>query len=135
MIRLITKEDIPLINNLINDKNYVINEYELNKKANVYVSNNEIIAFISYQILYERAELNYIYVKKEERKKGIASLMMQSMIEDCDFNSVETIDLEVNSLNRNAIKLYEKFDFKVIGKREKYYNGIDALVMIKEVKK
>ena len=134
MIRAINKEDIPLINNLINDKNYIVNEYELNKKADIYVENNEIIAFISYKILYERAELDYIYVKESERKKGIASILIQNMIDNCRNNHVETIDLEVNSLNENAIKLYQKFDFKVIGKREKYYNGIDGLLMMKEVK-
>ena len=135
MIRSITKEDIPLINNLISDKTYLVNEYELDKSAKVYINDNKIIAFISYQILYERAELNYIFVKNEERKRGIASELMQNMIDDCNLHNVETIDLEVNYLNENAIKLYQKFDFKVIGKREKYYNGIDALVMIKEVKK
>ena len=135
MIRAINLEDIPLINILIDDENYIVNEYELNKKANVYILNNEIVAFISYKNLYERAELDYIFVKENERKKGIASILMQNMINDCKKNKVETIDLEVNSLNENAINLYRKFGFKTIGKREKYYNGIDALLMMKEVKK
>ena len=135
MIRSLELNDIDFVNELINDKNYVVNEYELNKKANVYIENNQIIAFISYKILYERAELDYIFVKEDERKKGIASKLMREMIDDCNLNNVETIDLEVNSLNVNAIKLYQKFDFKVISKREKYYNGIDALLMMREVRK
>ncbi len=134
MIRLITKDDIQHINNLINDKDYIVNEYELNKNANVYIENNEIIAFISYKILYERAELDYIFVKEESRKKGIASELIENMLDDCRNKKVETIDLEVNSLNEKAIKLYQKFGFKVIGKRTKYYNGIDGLLMMKEVK-
>lgn len=134
MIRSLELNDIEFVNKLIDDKNYIVNEYELNKKSNVYVLNNQIVAYISYKILYERAELDYIFVKAEERKKGIASLLMQEMIQDCKTNKVETVDLEVNSLNESAIKLYQKFDFKVIGKREKYYNGIDALLMMREVK-
>lgn len=135
MIRSINLKDIPLINILINDKNYIVNEYELNKKAKVYILNNEIIAFISYKILYERAELDYIFVKENMRKKGIASELIKDMIDDCRLNKVESIDLEVNSLNKNARNLYEKFGFKEIGKREKYYDGIDALLMALEVKK
>ena len=135
MIRSIKKEDIPLINNLINDKNYIVNEYELDKNTNIYIKDNQIIAFISYKILYERAEIDYIFVKEEERKKGIASILLNDMINECARNNVETIDLEVNSLNKNAINLYQKFDFKVIGKRDKYYNGIDALLMMREVRK
>ncbi len=134
MIRSLELNDIEFVNKLIDDKNYIVNEYELNKKSNVYILNNQIVAFISYKVLYERAELDYIFVKSEERKKGIASLLMQEMIQDCKINKVETIDLEVNSLNESAIKLYQKFDFNVIGKREKYYNGIDALLMMREVK-
>lgn len=134
MIRSLELNDIEFVNKLIDDKNYIVNEYELNKKSNVYILNNQIVAFIAYKVLYERAELDYIFVKSEERKKGIASLLMQEMIQDCKTNKVETIDLEVNSLNESAIKLYQKFDFKVIGKREKYYNGIDALLMMREVK-
>ena len=135
MIKALELSDIELVNKLIDDKNYIVNEYELNKKAYVYVLNNEIIAFISYRILYERAELDYIFVKKNERKKGIASMLIQEMINNCELNNVETIDLEVNSLNENAIKLYQKFNFKVIGKRDKYYKGIDALLMMREVRK
>ena len=134
MIRSLELSDIENINILINDKNYIVNEYELNKKSKVYVLEDEIIAFISYKDLYERAELDYIFVKENERKKGIASILMKDMIDECKKNKVETIDLEVNSLNENAIRLYQKFDFKVIGKREKYYNGVDALLMMKEVK-
>lgn len=135
MIRSLELNDIDIINKLIDDKNYIVNNYELNKKAYVYIKNNEIIAFISYQILYERAELNYIFVKNEERKKGIASVLMDKMFEECFKNNVEKIDLEVNSLNERAINLYKKYNFKVISIRPKYYNGVDALLMMSEVRK
>ena len=135
MVRPLEFDDIEIVNNLIGDKNYIVNDYELSKNAYVFVKNGEVIAFISYQILYERAELNYIFVKKDERKKGIASNLIENMIDECLKKNVETIDLEVNSLNENAIKLYEKYDFKVVNIRPKYYAGVDALLMMKEVNK
>ena len=134
MIRSLEINDIPLINNLINDKNYIVNEYELEKIAKVFVKNNKIIAFISFTNLYERAELNYIFVDNNFRNQGIASLLIEDMIRECQKNNIDTIDLEVNSLNEAAIKLYQKYGFKVISIRKKYYNGIDALLMIKEIR-
>ena len=39
---------------------------------------------------------------------------------------------EVNEKNINAIKLYEKFGFKKIGLRKKYYNNIDNAILMKK---
>ena len=134
MIRLLEIADIPLVNNLINDNNYLVNEYELNKNAKVYIKNNQIVAFISFTIMYERAELNYIFVDNNFRNQGVASILMEDMINDCQNNNVKTIDLEVNSLNEKAIKLYNKYGFEIINTRKKYYNGIDGLLMLKEIR-
>lgn len=134
MIRSLELKDIPLINNLINNQNYLVNEHELDKNAKVFIKDDKIIAFISFTILYERAELNYIFVDFKYRNQGIASLLIENMIEECNENNVKTIDLEVSYLNESAINLYNKYNFKVINVRKKYYNGIDALLMMKEVK-
>ena len=134
MIRPLELNDIEIVNKLINDKNYIINEYELKKKASVYIKNDQIVGFISYKILYERAELDYIFVQKEERKRGIASKLLLTMFDDCRNSNVESIDLEVNSLNEKAINLYQKFEFKMIGIRKKYYDGIDGLIMKREIR-
>ena len=99
-----------------------------------YLTNGEPVAFINYYIMYERAELNYIFVKEEERKKGIASKMLEYMLNNLKEECIETIDLEVNSLNKKAINLYQKYGFKTVSIRKKYYNGIDGFLMLKEVK-
>jgi ribosomal-protein-alanine N-acetyltransferase len=41
------------------------------------------------------------------------------------------VTLEVRTTNENAMKMYEAFGFKVIGRRKGYYtdNGEDAIVM------
>ena len=44
------------------------------------------------------------------------------------------MNLEVNSKNQPAIELYQKFGFKQIGIRKKYYNMVDdAIIMQKEL--
>lgn len=134
MLRTLEIKDFEIVNNLINDPNYIIDEAELKKVSKVYLKDNKIIGYISYQIMYERAELNYIFVKKEERKKGIASKMLEYMLINLKDENIETIDLEVNSLNKKAINLYQKYGFKTVNIRKKYYNGVDGFLMLKEVK-
>ena len=46
--------------------------------------------------------------------------------------NLKTFTLEVNVENTPAIKLYEKFGFKNLGIRKKYYNNTtDAYIMTK----
>lgn len=134
MLRTLEIKDFETLNNLINDPNYIIDEAELKKISKVYLKDDKIIGYISYQIMYERAELNYIFVKEEERKKGIASKMLEYMLNNLKEECIEKIDLEVNSLNKKAINLYQKYGFKTVSIRKKYYNGIDGFLMLKEVK-
>lgn len=134
MFRTLEIKDFESLNNLINDPNYIIDEAELKKISKVYLKDDKIIGYISYQIMYERAELNYIFVKEEERKKGIASKMLEYMLNNLKEENIEKIDLEVNSLNKKAINLYQKYGFKTVNIRKKYYNGIDGFLMLKEVK-
>ena len=99
----------------------------------VYKENNKIVAFINYQIMYERAELININVLESLQNRGIASKLLEFMIDDCLKNSVNSITLEVRVDNLNAIHLYKKYGFVEIGKRVGYYKGIDGILMEKKL--
>lgn len=100
----------------------------------IYVFEEEVIkGYISFRILYERAELTYLYVDNEYRNKNIAKRLLTVMQDILKENKVETVTLEVSILNDCAIHVYEKMGFRKIGKREKYYQGVDAFLMMKEV--
>ena len=47
---------------------------------------------------------------------------------------IEKVTLEVKKDNKNAIMLYNSVGFKEVAVRKGYYNGVDALLMLKEVK-
>lgn len=94
--------------------------------------NNDLIGYINFSIIYERVELNYIFIKKEYRNKGFGKELMKYFIEFC--NNVSNITLEVNVNNIAAIKLYESFGFEKIAIRKNYYNNDDAILMKKEMK-
>ena len=99
----------------------------------VYKDNEEIIGYINYDIIYERSELIQINVLKEKENNHIGSKLMEYMINDLINNNVKEITLEVRIDNDKAIGLYKKYGFIEIGKREKYYQGIDGILMKKEL--
>ncbi len=91
---------------------------------------NEIIGYIIFWIIEETLELHDIAVREKHKKKGIGFLMMKVMLEIARARKVEELFLEVRKSNGEAIKFYEKFNFKQIGVRKNYYKDPveDALV-------
>ncbi len=100
----------------------------------IYEEKNNIIGFINYSDLYDRFELNYIYVKEDYRNKGIASKLMDKMLEIGNDKNIDNITLEVNVTNESAIGLYKKYNFIEITVRKGYYNGVDGILMERMMK-
>jgi len=116
-------------------KNQIKKDLETNPFTNYYIykEDEEILGFINYDILYERAELIYIAVQEERQNQGIGSKLLKFMIHECEEQRLLNITLEVNIQNQKAIQLYEKFNFEKKAIREKYYQGIDGILMEKEL--
>lgn len=73
-------------------------------------------------------------VKKEFRKKGIGSQLLNKAIERLKTKGKKNILLEVRVSNVQAQNLYKKFGFKIKNVVHKYYNdGEDAYLMSLEV--
>ena len=98
-----------------------------------YLVNGEPVAFINYYIMYERAEIININVLGEYQNQKIASKLLEYMVNECISHNVKSITLEVKETNIKAIHLYEKFDFSKVAVRRKYYQGIDGILMEKEL--
>lgn len=98
-----------------------------------YIIDNNPVSFINYYVMYERAELININVLEEYQNQKIASKLIEHMIEDCKQRKVKSITLEVKETNIKAIHLYKKYGFKEIGIRKGYYQGIDGILMEKEM--
>lgn len=60
-----------------------------------------------------RAEILRIAVHPDHRDKGIAKELIEASLLIFSKENVEFVELDVNSANRGAIKLYEKFGFKI----------------------
>ncbi len=98
-----------------------------------YLVNGEPVAFINYYIMYERAEIININVLEEYQNQKIASKLLEYMVNECISHNVKSITLEVKETNIKAIHLYEKFGFSKVAVRRKYYQGIDGILMEKEL--
>ena len=96
-------------------------------KIKGYYINKQIVGVILYEDIYNRFEIDYIIVNSKYRCKGIASKLIESII---NLNP-ENITLEVREDNIPAINLYKKMGFEIVSKREKYYGNIDGLLMIR----
>lgn len=106
---------------------------DIYSKCLVYELDNNIIGFIIYSIIYDRAEIIDILIDNNYRNKGYGDELLKNGIEDCLNNNCKNITLEVKESNESAINLYKKNNFKVIAKRKNYYKNEDAYLMEKEV--
>ena len=113
----------------------VKNDIQNNNFTNylTYIKDDQPIAFINYYIMYERVELININVLESFQNQKIASKLLEYMINDCLNKKATSITLEVKVTNEKAIHLYKKFGFKELGIRKGYYQGIDAILMEKEL--
>ena len=96
----------------------------------VYEKDNQVIGFLAYSLLIDSVDILDIYVDNEYRQQKIASLLIDYMISMVDPKTSFLLEVAVDNLP--AISLYEKFGFKVIHTRKKYYGQKDAYVMERE---
>ena len=100
-------KDINYINNL---SNYKVTLNPFNKVIGYYI-NDILVGFLDYSVMYEKIEINYIFVINEYRRKSIAYNLIKYVVDNYDF---ENITLEVNVNNVSAINL---INIKKVGKR------------------
>ena len=120
-------DSIKKLGRLINKNFDKVNNLEdiiNNKEIKGYYIDNELVGIIIYKTLYDTTDLLYIVVDKLYRNKNIASILLENLIKESN-----KIILEVRCDNKNAIKLYKKYNFKIINIRNNYYDNMDAYVM------
>lgn len=97
----------------------------------------EIIAsengFIVWRTVLDEAEIITIGVHPDARGTGIASAMLGIMENEAKKAGAKKIFLEVSAENAPAINLYKKCGFVQNGVRPKYYDGVDAILMEKNI--
>lgn len=131
MINYTTEKE--LINSFLKHFNTKIDDISKFNKYLIYSIDDKNIGFIDFSFIYDRIELNYIFVETSYRNKNIASKLMDKLIEFSIDNKCINITLEVDESNKAAINLYKKYGFTIVAVRKKYYGKNDGYLMIREM--
>ncbi len=100
----------------------------------VAIEDREIAGYMCLWRVSDEGHLTNITVKECFQKKGLGSKLMRYIIDYAKKLKIKEIFLEVRASNFPALKFYEKFGFRKIDVRKKYYNKTDdAIVMKKEL--
>lgn len=91
----------------------------------------KIVAYAGAWVSFDQAEVMHIAVEPELRGQGVGTILFGELIKAVKKRGATSITLEVRPSNVAAIKLYESFGLKSVGRRKNYYldNGEDALIM------
>lgn len=92
-----------------------------------------VVGFFECLIVPPEAELYDIAIDTNFQRRGLSKLLMEHFISHAKDCGCETIFLEVNSINKIAISLYEKYGFESYGIRKNYYGENDAVLMKKSL--
>ena len=94
----------------------------------LYLEGNNYIGFIQYSIIYDRAELDYIYVDDKFRSSGIGSKLMNEVELLAKQKGINKIKLITTNDNLQALKFYQKRGYRIVRVIT------DAVVKAREIK-
>jgi len=108
-----------------------LSSFEVGHKGLICKHDSKIIGFIIFSPINPEAHILSISVTKKIQSKGVGSLLLQSMLDQCAAMNYKKIFLEVRTSNLQAINFYQKFGFSKDAIRDNYYmdNSEDALLM------
>ena len=93
-----------------------------------------VVGYLFAMWLFDELHVNKIAVIEDERRRGIADLLMARCFEFAKKNGVKTISLEVRKSNRGAQEFYRHLHFETSYIRPRYYpDGEAAVVMTREM--
>ena len=98
-----------------------------------YVIDDAVLGYIDYSLIYDRIEIDDVFVCEGSRQQGIGTKMMAYIVGLAIDLLVVNMTLEVRVSNQEAINLYKKFGFREVALRKYYYGDEDGILMEKQV--
>ena len=109
------------------------NELSTNRLATYVVAraDDEIVGFGGLWVMVDEAHITTFAVDPRWRRRGIGEWMLLALLDRAVERRAREATLEVRLSNMPARRLYEKYGFRPVGIRPRYYsdNGEDALIM------
>ena len=90
-----------------------------------------IAGYVGLWALPDAIQIVTIAVRPESQRRGLGELLVQRAFALAEEVGAEEVTLECRESNDPARRLYGKYGFEEVGRRERYYqdNGEDALIM------
>ncbi len=100
----------------------------------VALEGDKVVGYIGSQAVLDEADVMNVAVDPAYRRLGVASVLVNALIEALSRRQVRCLTLEVRASNEPAKALYEKLGFDLAGRRPNYYTAPkeDALILRKE---
>ena len=98
-----------------------------------YYEKNKVLGYLEYSLIYDRIEIDNVFVDESRRREGIGNKLMSALVAIAIDSHVINITLEVRVSNEGARALYKKFGFREVALRKFYYGDEDGILMEKQV--
>lgn len=94
-------------------------------------SQNTLVGLGCFWSILEEAHITILAVHPDYQRQGLGKFLLYALLRDAKRRQLEWATLEVKPSNQAALSLYQKFGFKEVGRRPKYYKdtGEDALIL------
>jgi len=92
--------------------------------------NHEAVGLLQWRQLGAEAEILDLAVRRDHRRHGLASFLLQNFLEHISHLTILAIFLEVRESNSAAIALYRKFGFQISGRRSNYYRNPEESALL-----
>jgi ribosomal-protein-alanine N-acetyltransferase len=92
---------------------------------------DEVVGFGGLWVMVDEAHITTFAVDPRWRRRGVGEWMLHALLDRAVERHAREATLEVRLSNMPARRLYEKYGFRPVGIRPRYYsdNGEDALIM------
>ncbi|HET6515244.1 MAG TPA: ribosomal protein S18-alanine N-acetyltransferase [Thermodesulfovibrionales bacterium] len=109
--------------------------YKLRSLARVAIFDEVIAGYLCAEQVLDEGHILNLAVHPDFRGMGVAKVLVKQVMEEMRQNGCRVLYLEVRSSNAIAKRLYERFGFRVIGTRKRYYvtPEEDAIIMAGEI--
>jgi [ribosomal protein S18]-alanine N-acetyltransferase len=79
----------------------------------------------------QETEILNLAVRPDRRRRGVATKLITEVLLSSKLVEAERVTLEVRASNRAALAFYERHNFRVVGRRPRYYrNPIDDALLL-----
>ena len=139
-IEAMTLDDIPSVH-VIEQRSFAVpwpdeayrNELLTNRLATYVVARagDDVIGFAGLWVMVDEAHITTFAVDPRWRRRGVGERLLLALLDLAAERRAREATLEVRLSNMPARRLYEKYGFRPVGIRPRYYsdNGEDALIM------